>query len=61
MDGARQIPYNFTYMQNLKNKMDEHRGKEKKERKVNYKRLLTIKNKLSVDGGQGMVRNELNG
>ena len=33
-------------------KPDEHRGRGQKEREANHKRLLTIENKLSVDGGE---------
>ena len=42
-------------MWNLRKKTDEHmgRGKRKKgERETNHKRLLTIENKLRVDGGR---------
>ena len=37
----RQTPYDFTHMYNLKNRTDEHRGRGKKEREANHKRLLT--------------------
>ena len=42
-----QIPYDFTHMWNLK---PDEQGKEEKEREMeaNYKRLLTIENKLRV-------------
>ena len=44
-------------MWNLRNKTDEHRGKEgkqdKKEREANYKRLLNTENKLRVVGREG--------
>ena len=47
----RQILYDFTHMWNLGNKTDEcvrrEKGKGKKEE--NYKRFLTIENKLRVD------------
>ena len=40
-------------MWNLRNKTDEHRGREGKgERQTNHKRLLMIENKLRVDGGR---------
>lgn len=42
-------------MWNLRKKTNEHmrRGKRKKgERERNHKRLLTIENKLSIDGGR---------
>jgi len=39
-------------MWNLGNKMDEHRGREKKKRRKESKRLLTIGNKLRVAGGE---------
>ena len=41
---------NFTHMWNLKNKPDVHRREKKREAK--HKRLLTIENKLRVDGGR---------
>ena len=50
----RQIPYDFTYTWNLRNKTDEHRRKEekiKREREANYKRLLNTENNLKVAGG----------
>ena len=39
------------FMWNLCNPTDEHRGKKKK-REANQERLLTIKNKLRVAGGE---------
>ena len=41
-------------MWNLRNKTDEHRGRKKKkrEREANHRRLLTIENKLRVDGAR---------
>ena len=43
-------------MCNLRNKTDEHRGREgkkmKSERETNHMRLLTIGNKLKVAGGE---------
>ena len=48
-------------MWNLRNKIDDHRGKgEKRERETNHKRLLTIENKQRVDGGR-RARDGLNG
>ena len=43
----RQIPYDFTHMWNLRNKTDEHmgKGKKKRERETNHKRLIMIQNK----------------
>ena len=43
-------------MWSLRNKIDEYRGRGKKVREANHKRLLTIENRLRVDGGgeQGM-------
>ena len=38
-------------MSNLRNKIDEHMGGGKRGRETNHKRLLTIENKLRVDGG----------
>jgi len=40
----RQIPWDFTLLWNLRNKTDEHRGREKegereREREANHKRL----------------------
>ena len=44
--------HDFPHMWNLRNQTDEHRGRGKKEgSKENYKRLLTIQNKLRVDEG----------
>ena len=46
-------------MWNLRNKTEEYRGREEKikqmksERGTNYKRLLTIVNKLRVPGREG--------
>ena len=48
----RQIPYDFTHKWNAGNKTDEHRGRGKREGEANHKRLLTIENKLRVDGGR---------
>ena len=42
----------ISLMWNLSNKTDEHRGRKKKERKANHKRLLTTENKLKVAGGE---------
>ena len=39
----RQIPYDFTYVLNLRNKTNEQRGKE---RECKKRTLLTIENKL---------------
>ena len=50
----RQIPYNFIYTWNLRNKTEEHKGREgkiKDKMEANHKRLLTIGNKLRVAGG----------
>ena len=48
----RQILYDFTYMWNLRNKTDGHRGRKKeKEREAHHKRLLTRENKLKVEVG----------
>jgi len=44
----RCAPFDFTHMWNLGNKMDEHRGREKKKRRKESKRLLTIGNKLRI-------------
>ena len=49
----RQIPYDFTYTWNLRNKTDEHRGRGKKEREGNHERLLTRENKLRISGREG--------
>ena len=47
----RQILYDFTHMQNLKNKRNEQR--EKKKRKANQETdFLTMENKLMVKNGQ---------
>ena len=48
----RQIPYDFTHVWNLRNKTDKYmgRGEEREGRETNHKRLLTIENKLRVDG-----------
>ena len=46
-DTERQIPYDFTYMQNLKNKINEQ----------NINKLIDTENKLMVarwEGGWGM-------
>ena len=46
------MPYDFTNVWNLRDKIDEHRGKKKKRQGGKpLKRLLTIENKLSVAGG----------
>ena len=42
------IPYDFTHMWNLKNKINEHRKKRDKPRN----RLLTIESKLMVTRGE---------
>ena len=41
-------------MWNLRNKTDEHigRGKKKKERETDHKRLLKIENKMRVEEGK---------
>ena len=44
--GERQIPYDFTHMQNLRNKT---KGKEERDKPRN--RLLTVENKLMVPRG----------
>ena len=47
----RQLPFDFTHMWNLRNKIDEHMGsREKGERETNHKRLSMIENKLRVGG-----------
>ena len=57
----RQIPYDITHMWNLRNKTDEHMGVGGRgERETNHKRLLTIEDKLSGDGGR-WVGDELDG
>ena len=54
----------FTYMWNIRNSMEDHRGREgklngkKSERETNHERLLTLGNKLrmverKVGGGMG--------
>jgi len=52
----RQTSCDFTHMWNLRAKTDEHRGREGKirwkQRETNHKRLLTLGNKLRVDGGE---------
>ena len=54
----RQI-YDFTHTWNLRNKTDEHSGREgklkydKNREGGNYKRVLTIGNKMRVAGGGG--------
>ena len=43
----------FTRMWNLRNKVDEHMGggkKEKREREISHKRVFKIENKLRGDG-----------
>lgn len=42
--------YGFTHMCSLRNKINEHRARErkKKQREANHKRLLTTDNKLRV-------------
>ena len=39
-------------MWNLRNKIEEHMGRGKKEKEANHKKLLAIENKLRVDGGR---------
>ena len=46
----RKISYDFTHMWNLRNKTDEHRGREKKGKETNHKSVLMIENKLRFDG-----------
>ena len=41
-------------MWNLRNKTDEHREREKGKRETSQKRLITIENKMGVDGGRLM-------
>ena len=43
-------------MWNLRNKTEDHRGKEERKKKdeVNHKRLLITGNKLRFAGGEGM-------
>ena len=58
------MPYDFTHMQNLRNKTNQHRGREgkiKTEREENHERLLTLVNKLRVAGGEVGWGDELNG
>ena len=50
----RKIPHDFTYMWNLRNLTDDHRGrvgKIKTEREANHKRLINTENKQRVAGG----------
>ena len=50
----RQISYDFTHISNLKNLLEDHRGRERKirykQRETNHKRLLNKENKLRVAG-----------
>ena len=41
-------------MWSLRNKTDEHMGEGRKEREINHKSVLTIQNKLRVDGERWM-------
>ena len=57
----RQLPHDFTHMQNLRNKTDEHLGrvgKEEKEKQTT--RDLMIENKLKADA-EGWVGDGLDG
>ena len=55
----RQPSYDLTHRWNLRNKTEEHRGREgklnktKSERETKHKRPLIIGNKLRVAGGGG--------
>ena len=46
--GERQIPYDFTYMWNLKHKTNEHT-------KQNWNRLIDTENKLVITRSEGSV------
>ena len=52
----RQKSYDFTHMRTLRDKTDEHTGRETKNniktgRGTKQKRLINIENKLRVNGG----------
>ena len=51
----RQKSYDFTHMKTLRDKTDEHKGKEisyiKTGRGTKHKRLINMENKLRVAGG----------
>ena len=53
------ISYGFTHMWNIRNSMEDHRGREgklngkKSERETNHERLWTSGNKLRVKEGRG--------
>ena len=50
----KELSYGFTHMWNIKNSMEDHRGREgklngkKSEKETNHERLLTPGNKLRV-------------
>lgn len=48
----RKIPFYFTCMWNLRNKMNEQKGEE---REANHKRLLTLESSYQRGGGWGMI------
>ena len=52
----RQLSYYFNHMWNLRNKTEDHRGREEKisERESNHKKFLIIGNKLRFAGGEGL-------
>ena len=56
----RQLSYGFTHMWNIKNRVEDYRGREgklngkKSDRKTNHERLWTPGNKLRVSEGRGL-------
>ena len=54
----RQLLYGFIHLWNIRNRKEDHRGKEEKlngkssEREKNHERLLTLGNELRVAGGE---------
>ena len=56
----RQVPHDLTHMWNLRNKTEDHRGRERKikqdeiREEINHKKLLTTGDKLRVAGGEGV-------
>ena len=57
--GERQLLNGLTSMWNIRNSMEDHRGREgklqgkKSERETSHERLLTLGNKMRVAGGEG--------
>ena len=56
----RQLSYSFTYMRNIRNSAEDHRGREgklngkKSEREKNHETLWTPGNKLRVTKGRAV-------